>query len=208
MTITITLSIIAITAILSFLCFNNETLLKAFIFSPYSIKREKKYLKFLTHGFIHADYMHLLFNMITLFFFGPIVEQAFIYSSPKNGTILYIGFYLLAIIVAAIPSFFKHQNNQFYLSLGASGAVSAVLFASILLQPFMTINVYVIPVPALLFGPLYLFYSAYMAKRGKDNIGHDAHFVGAIFGMLALLLLIPGTFGRFVQQLLQMIQSL
>ena len=111
--------------------------------------------------------------------------------------------YLVAIIVSSIPAYLKHNSNSYYRSLGASGAVSAILFSSILISPLSSLIILPIPIPipAWLFGPLYLLYSWYMARRGGDNIGHDAHFMGAVFGLIATVILIPSTFSRFLEQL-------
>lgn len=199
----VTFGIIVITGIISFIAFSNQNLLQKMIFNPFQIKRNGEYIRFLTHGLIHANWGHLLFNMLTLYFFGGNVENYFAYHFGKpTGQIIYLLVYVVAIIVSSIPSYIKHKDNRYYNSLGASGAVSAVLFASILIAPLSSIMIIPIPlpIPAWLFGPLYLFYSAYMAKRGGDNIGHDAHFMGAIFGLVATVFLIPATFGNFIEQ--------
>ena len=142
--------------------------------------------------------------MITLYFFGPYAEQYFLqhFGNPA-GKFVYLGLYIVAIVVSAIPSYVKHNSNIYYRSLGASGAVSAILFAAILIDPLTSLIIIPIPIPipAWLFGPLYLLYSAYMSRKGGDNIGHDAHFMGAVFGLAATVILIPSTFARFLEQL-------
>ena len=200
----VTYGIIAITALISIMAFSNQQLLERMMFYPYGILRNKSYGRFISHGFIHANWGHLLFNMITLFFFGGSVEFYFMdHYGATTGRIIYLLLYTVAIVVSSIPAYVKHKQNSYYRSLGASGAVSAVLFASILIHPLSTLFIIPIPIPipAWLFGPLYLLYSYYMAKRGSDNIGHDAHFMGAVFGLAAIILLIPSTFSHFLEQI-------
>lgn len=199
-----TFFIIGLTVVISLLAFSNQRVLNSFIFYPHRILHKKTYQEFLTHGFIHNNYMHLIFNMMTLFFFGGVVERLFTQKfGESTGRIVFLLVYLSAVIIAAIPSFIKHKNNKYYRSLGASGATSAILFASILVNPLNTIMIMPIPIPipAWLFGPLYLGYSAYMAKQARDNIGHDAHFVGAIYGLVVTTILVPEIFGHFLEQI-------
>lgn len=156
--------------------------------------------RFITHGFIHADAMHLLFNMFTLYFFGRIIERFYI---SKFGSLGFVSFYVLAIIAAIIPTFLKHKNNPNYASLGASGAVSAVLFAFILFAPWQTIYLFaVVPIPAILFALAYTAYSIYADRRGAGNTNHSAHLYGAIFGVVATLAIEPQLIGHFITALL------
>lgn len=147
-----------------------------FLLTPYWIERRNEYYRFITSGFIHKDYQHLIFNMISFYFFGYIAEAWL-------GTALYVVFYLSAIVVSDIPTYFKNRHNSNYASLGASGAVSAVIFASIILHPVNTILIYFIPMPAIVFGILYLGYSYYMDKRKSGNVNHSAHLYGALYGL-------------------------
>ncbi|WP_018341976.1 rhomboid family intramembrane serine protease [Cytophaga aurantiaca] len=172
-----TVIIIIINCIVSYLALNNPQLMNRFLLTPYWIERKKEYYRFVTSGFIHANYPHLIFNMISLYFFGYIAEAWL-------GTGLYIVFYLSAIVVSDIPTYLKNKHNSNYASLGASGAVSAVIFASIILKPFSTLLIYFIPMPAIVFGILYLAYSYYMDKKSRDNVNHSAHLYGAIYGLV------------------------
>lgn len=199
MELSITLTIIIITAIISFTAFNNEKIINDLIFWPPMIKNRKQYYRFVTSGFIHADLAHLAFNMITLYFFGRAMELFFVEKVGKAGFLL---FYLVGIIVSEIPSYIKNQNNYSYRSLGASGAVTAVLFSFILLAPWETLYVFFLPLPAVVFAVLYLFYTAYMAKRGGDYINHSAHLWGAIYGIVFTLIMEPGVIQHFINQLL------
>lgn len=199
-----TFFIIGLTVVISLFAFSNQQVKNSFILYPFRIRHKKTYQEFLTHGFIHNDIMHLIFNMVTLYFFGDEAESLFTQKfGTSTGRIVFLFVYLSAIVIAAIPSFVKHKNNEYYRSLGASGATSAILFASILVNPLNTIMILPIPIPipAWLFGPLYLAYSAYMAKQAKDNIGHDAHFMGAIYGLVITTILVPESFGHFLEQI-------
>lgn len=195
-----TLAIIAITCVISFLGFKNEKLISDLILWPPAIKRDKQYYRLLTYGFIHADGQHLLFNMITLYFFGRLIEQ---FVTGYIGTLGFVAFYLSAIVVSILPTYMKNTNNPSYRSLGASGAVSAVLFAFVLLQPWATILIFFIPCPAIIYAVLYIAYSIYMDRRGSDNINHSAHLWGAAYGVLFMLAMEPRLIGAFLDRLMQ-----
>ena len=199
MNISMTLVIIAITVLVSWRAFDNERLLDRLILWPVVIARRKQYDRFVTHGFIHGDWMHLIFNMVTLFFFGRQIEQVF--GGGTIGALGFLFFYLLAIVVAALPAWFKHRQNLHYRSLGASGGTSAVLFAFILFSPWSKLVIFPIPVPipAILFAVLYVAYSIWMERRGRDNIAHGAHLAGAAYGVVFMLLTQPGLGGHFLQ---------
>ena len=199
MTINLTLILIAITCVISFIAFKNHGLLERLLLWPPAVTRRKQYDRLLTHGFVHADGAHLIFNMITLFFFGGLVERMF---TPYIGGIGYVLFYLSAIVVAILPTYLKHRNDANYRSLGASGAVSAVLFAFILVQPWSTIYVYVIPVPAIVYAVLYVGYTIWANRRGGDNINHSAHLWGAAYGVLFFVLLEPRVLPTFFARLM------
>ena len=154
--------------------------------------------RLVTYGFVHGDGQHLLFNMITLYFFGQLIEQAF---RPHLGAYGYVLFYLAALIVSILPSYLEHRNDPSYRSLGASGAVSAVMFAFILLQPWALIFVFFIPVPAIIYAALYVAYSVWAERRGRDNINHSAHLWGAGFGVLFSLAMDPRIASRFFARL-------
>jgi membrane associated rhomboid family serine protease len=154
----------------------------------------------LTYGFIHADGQHLLFNMITLFFFGRLIEQ---FMSAYIGALGYAAFYLSAILVSILPTYIRNVSNPAYRSLGASGAVSAVLFAFVLLQPWATIYIFFIPCPAILYAVFYIGYSIYMDRQQQDNINHSAHLWGAAYGWLFMLTMEPRLISVFLEQLAQ-----
>ena len=183
----ITVIIIAITCIVSILCFNGTLNGNKLIFNAYQVWHRKEWYRMLTSGMIHSGWGHLFFNMLTLYFFGRVVEQYFSAAfGGVLGTVLYVVLYVSALAISSLGDLVKYRNNWNYNALGASGAVSAVLFASILFAPKMGIYIYLIPipVPGYMFAPLYLLYCWYMAKRNMDNIGHTAHFWGAVYGIL------------------------
>jgi membrane associated rhomboid family serine protease len=196
----ITISIIVITCVLSFGAFNNPKIMADLIFHPPSIQEKNQWYRFITSGFLHANIGHLAFNMLTLYFFGRLWEIIYVGQLGVE-KYMYILFYILAIIVSDIPSFIKHKNDYNYRSLGASGAVSAVVFSAILLLPWETIYIFFIPIPAIIYAILFLGYSVYMDKRGGDNINHKAHFWGAIFGIAFTLVLKPEVGKYFIEAL-------
>lgn len=198
MTLTHTTVIIIITVIISFLAWQNQKLFNRLIFYPPAIKN-RQYDRFVTHGFIHADGMHLLFNMFTLYFFGRVIERFYV---GIFGSLGFVGFYALSIAFAMIPSYLNNKNNPRYLSLGASGGVSAVLFAFILFFPWEMIYIFgILPIPAIVFAILYTAYSVYADRRGMSNINHSAHLYGAAFGVVATLAIKPSLILHFLDAL-------
>src|SRR5690625_2188446 len=183
----VTIALIVITCATSVTCFSNQSLLEKLLLWPPAIERGQ-YYRLVTNAFVHADGMHLAFNMITLFFFGRVVEPFF---ERYIGVIGFALFYLAAAVVSSLPSAIKHRQDARYRSLGASGAVSAILFAFILMAPWATIYVFIIPVPALLFGVAFVAYGFYAGRHGNDYINHSAHLWGAGFGILFTLFMEP-----------------
>lgn len=199
----LTLIIIIITAFISITAFNNQELFNKLKFNAYAINKSKQWYRFLSYGVVHADWGHLIINMLVLWSFGDLVELYFNAYFGIKGKLFFLLLYILGIALSTTYSYEKHKKNAYYNAVGASGAVSAVLFASIILHPTGSIMLlfFPVPIPAPVFGLLYLIYSAYMARRGNDNIGHDAHFFGAIFGVLFILVLKPALFIHFFYQL-------
>lgn len=188
--ITITLVILLLTCVISFTAFSNDKITEDLIFYPPAITNRNQWYRFVTCGFIHADFMHLAFNMYTFYLFGDMVEKAFLLIFPETGRALYIILYIASLVVCLLPTYLQHKNNYHYRSLGASGAVSAVIFVGIFLNPTMGMGIFPIPfsIPAFIFGPLYLFISAYLAKKGHGNINHSAHIWGAMFGIIFFII--------------------
>lgn len=180
--------IIFITAIVSIAAFSSTTIKEQLLFKPALIQKRNQWYRFFTSGLIHADWEHLLFNMLTLYLFGEGLEAQFNSDNlfGENGAILYPTLYISAFPFSMITSYWKHKQNTRYASLGASGAVSAILFAAILLNPTIKIGFFILPpvIPGFIFGPAYLLLSSFLSKRGKDNINHAAHIAGAIYGVI------------------------
>jgi membrane associated rhomboid family serine protease len=183
----ITIAIILFTSLFSLLGFYSAAIREQFIFRPTQVEKKGQWFRFITSGFLHADWEHLLFNMLTLFLFGDLVEKQF-YSShffSTQGGIYFGLLYGLALPIALLPTYVNQRKNNRYASLGASGAVSAIIFAAILLDPTIKVGLFLIPpiIPGFIFGPLYLLISAKLGSRGRDHINHAAHITGALFGL-------------------------
>ena len=198
MSLSITLIIIIVTSIISFTGFSNSRVIDKLIFYPPAISNQKEWYRFFTCGFIHKDIPHLIFNMYALYLFGlgqadhlvPGVEPIFSSIFYAKGKLLYLLMYVLALPVCLLPTFSKNKDNYYYKSLGASGAVSAVVFAYIMLNPMQGVGLIFIPVfiPGFLFGALYLLISYLLDKRGGGSINHSAHIWGALFGIAFVII--------------------
>lgn len=172
--------------------------------NPYRIQRQNQYYRFITSGLIHKDHIHLLFNMFSLYFFGVAIESIFKIAFGEFGWVYYVALYLMAVVVSDLPTYFKNRNNIYYNSLGASGGVSAVIFAFVLFRPLDSICLYVfICLPGFIMGLLFVVFSYYQGKKSADNINHDAHLYGAMFGLLFCAVLYPRSISLFVEQLMQ-----
>ena len=185
-----TLIIVIVTVIVSLFAFSSHKLREDLIFYPVAITQENQYYRFVTYGFIHADFMHLIFNMYAFYLFGGACENSFVAIFGKYGQTFYVLMYLLALIVCVIPDFLQYRGNPNYRSLGASGAVSAVVFAYILFRPLQGIGLMFIPVfiPGFIFGILFLVVSYFLGKKGGTSVNHAAHIWGALFGIIFLII--------------------
>ncbi len=199
----VTIGLIALTAIISIVGFNRSVIFRRCQFNAYDVKHSGQWYRFFTYGFFHAGWVHLVVNMIVLWSFGTLVEKGFVYYFRTQYVLYYLLLYFGALLLSILPAYGKHRNDVFYNAIGASGAVSAVVFASLLLEPDQEIFLFFIPIgiPGILFGLGYLAYEFFMSKRGKDHIGHDAHFWGAIFGILFTIASKPQIFISFLKQL-------
>lgn len=198
----ITYIFIGITVLISWYGFNQTNVIRQFIMNPYLIHTRGQYYRFITSGFIHRDFIHLLWNMISLYFFGSVVEQVFkIIFGDIKGSVYFIVLYLLGIIVSDVPTYFKHKNNPGYNALGASGGVASVIFVSIVLLPLNAICIYFLCLPGFILGTLYLIYSYYHGRKSTDNINHDAHLYGALFGLIYCIVLHPAALKNFFLQI-------
>ena len=200
----VTIVFILITVAVSLLCFYDRLNINSLMFNAWQVYHGKQWYRMLSYGLVHSGWGHLFFNMLTLYFFGTVVEQYFQAAfGDTAGIILYVVLYVSAIAVSTIGDLVKYKDDCGYNALGASGAVSAVLFASILFEPKMGIYIYLIPVPVpgYIFAPLYLLYCWWAAKKNTDNIGHTAHFWGAVYGLAFPLLFRPDIFMHFLSRL-------
>ena len=192
------LIIIIVTCLISWYGLSHPRFVDDWILNPSVADRKKQYYRYISYGFVHADMPHLIFNMITLFFFGRVMEGFF---APHFGGFGYFVFYFGALVCSILPTAVAQKNNPRYSTLGASGGVSAVLFSFILLQPWSLIYIYFIPVPAILYGVGYFAYTFYMDKKGGDNVNHSAHLWGSVYGVLVTVLLEPTAVAGFFSRL-------
>jgi len=195
-----TLIIVVIISLVSLAGFNNEDLRSKLLLWPKRMDGPGEYYRFLTCGFVHSDYMHLIFNMLALYSFGEAVEMYF--GMLQLPVYLFPVLFLSGIVASSIPSYMRHKNNAYYRSLGASGGVSAVVFAAIYFAPWNKIILFVFPIPGIILAITYVIYSAYMDKKGNDNIGHDAHLWGAVYGFLFTLVFEPSHGKLFIDALM------
>jgi membrane associated rhomboid family serine protease len=187
----ISIVILILTCIVSFVAFSNPDIMLKLRFNAYQIKNQNQGYRFFSYGLVHADTLHLFVNMYVLYSFGQWVEFFFDQYFQEKASLYFILLYVGALFASVIPSFEKHKNHAYYNAVGASGAISAIVFSSILFDPLAPMGLLFIPIhfPAIVFGIAYLIYSYYMAQKANDNIGHDAHFFGALFGVMFTIVL-------------------
>ena len=199
MPISTTLAIIVVTSLVSFIAFSNRALRERLILWPPAIDRDNDWYRLVSYGAVHADGMHLLFNMITLYFFGTATER---FYQAQLGDWGFLLFYLLGLVVSILPTYLRHRHDASYRSLGASGAVSGVLFAFILMQPWATIYIFFVPVPAIVFAVAYLAYTIWSDRQRKDHINHSAHLWGAVYGVAFTIAIEPAIANVFLTRLM------
>ncbi len=199
----ITIIIIAATVLVSIIAMDNPSLKSKLMFNAYMINQRKEWYRFFSNGLIHADWMHLAFNMFSLYMFGGTVERLYSGVFGDKGILFYVLLYVGGLVMSSLYSYEKHKNDMYYNALGASGAVSAVIFAFIILAPTQKLMLMFlpIPIPAYLFGLIFLGVEYYLGKRGQGNIGHDAHFWGAVYGVLFTIILKPALIQSFIDQI-------
>ncbi len=199
----LTLIIVVITSLFSIIAFNQHSLIYKYQFNPYQILKRKQYSRLILHAFLHANWTHLIVNMLVLYSFGTALERYFQQFFGNSWIPYYLILYFGAILVSPLYALYKHRNDYNYSAIGASGAVSAVVFAAIFFDPWNKIYFFMlIPMPGIVFALLYLLYSWQMSRRATDNIAHDTHFFGAIFGFLLPIVLNPDLFTFFINKLL------
>jgi len=200
----VTLILVIITCLISFLCFNNQKMFDQLKHYPIAEQRNGQYYRWLTSGFVHGDFMHVFINMFVLHEFGRTVEQYLVFHfGLTGGSILFLVTYLLIIVMGDIPTYYKNKENAYFASVGASGGVSGIIFIYILLNPWNMLGLFaIIPVPAIIFGVLYLWYSTWASKNQNGNIDHEAHFYGAIAGLLIAIVSRPAILNEFLVNLI------
>ncbi len=197
-----TIIIIIITCAFSIVAFSQHGLIYKYQFNPYQIIHRRQYPRLILHAFLHANWTHLIVNMLVLFSFGSALEMHFKESFGSSWIPFYLILYIGAILVSPLYAMYKHRKDYLYNAVGASGAVSAVVFAAIFFDPWNKIYFFaMIPMPGIIFAILYLVYSWLMSSRSKDNIAHDTHFFGAVYGFLLPIILDPDLFSFFIKQL-------
>jgi membrane associated rhomboid family serine protease len=198
----VTLILIGVTVAASIYAWNNPEIQQKWMFNPFAVHNARQYYRFLSSGFIHTNSMHLLFNMIALFFFGGVIERIYENTFGGIGILLYLITYLAGIVVSNIKTYIKYKDSSYYNSLGASGGVASILFASILYRPTASICLYfAICIPAFILGAIYLIYSYYSGRRMSDNVNHDAHLFGSLFGIIFTILLRPAVLIEFIERI-------
>jgi membrane associated rhomboid family serine protease len=197
--VTATLAIVLVTSAISVIGFASPALINALILWPPIVRQKNEYYRLATYGLVHGNFVHLLFNMIALYSFGYAIEELY---DRDLGNLGFVFFYVVGLIVSILPTYLRNRDNADYRSLGASGAVSAVLFASVLLQPWSPILLYfAIKLPAIVFAVLYVAYSIYADRHAKDNINHSAHLWGAAYGVVFTLVMEPRLLPHFLSAL-------
>ena len=203
----ITLIITLLTVFVSWQAFQNRSLFNKLLHHPFTESREGQYYRWISSGFIHNDWLHLGINMLVFYQFGGIVESIYrTHFGDLVGTIYFLILYLGSIVMGDLPSYYKHRNDSWYSAVGASGGVAGILFAYILFSPFSTMLIYgIIPIYSVIAGILYIGYEQWASRRAKDNIGHDAHIWGAIFGLVFTAIIVPRVLPFFWEQVIEKI---
>lgn len=186
----------------SLVAWRNPRWWRRMAFSPYAVAHHRQWDRWLTSIFVHADMWHLIVNVLVFYMFGREVEGFLREVKGAAGPWFFLGLFLAGGILSEVGTYRKHRNDPAYLSVGASGAVAAVLFASILLAPWATLLIWgILPVPAVVLGVGYLVFSAYMARKPDQHVNHSAHFWGSVVGVVYMLLIYPPLARSFIQQL-------
>jgi membrane associated rhomboid family serine protease len=203
----ITTIIIGITVLVSAVSIFNKEYFHKLEYTPFKVKHDNQWYRLFSHALVHADWFHLMVNMYVLYHFGKLTEYFYETVQEGDGTLFYLILYVGGVMFAALPAYKKHQDNYNYNAIGASGAVSAVLFAAIMFIPLEPLRIMFVPIdiPAFIFGVLYIGYETYMNKRGGDYVAHDAHLWGAMFGVVFPIIMKPQVGLTFIEQVLSFV---
>ena len=189
-------------SLITYLAWQKPQIHRLLMLNPNEVVAKKQYFRMLTSGFVHNGSMHLFLNLFTLYFFGGAIEEIFQVYFGALGLYLYVLLFCSAVVVANIHTTIKHRNNPLYNSLGASGGVSALVMSFILFDPQQELCLYaIICLPGYILGGVFILYSIIMGRRGRDNINHDAHLYGALYGVLFIILLKPDVISSFIDGL-------
>ncbi len=205
MGISVTIILVIITCLISYQCFNNQQLFYRLSHWPIREHRNKEYYRLVTSGFVHGGWVHLLINMFVFWNFGEIIERHFqAFFGEVTGLVIYVLVYIAIIVLASASTFIKKKDDENYMAVGASGGVAGIVFIFILIYPWESLLLYgIISIPAIIGGVLYLWYSSYASKNVKDRIDHDAHFYGALVGVVLMILLKPSVLTDFLHKLVE-----
>lgn len=197
----VTFIILLATGIVSWRAFEQSSLFEKLLHSPYRVKHQKQYYRLFSHMLVHADFIHLALNMFVFYSFGRVMEAIFTINwGPMKGRLLFIALYVLGGVAATLPSMRKHGDNYGYNSVGASGAVSALLMSYMILFPLNEIAFFFIPMPAFIGVFVFFLLEHFMKRNVRSNIAHDAHIWGALFGIVFIALVVPNSLPRFFAQ--------
>jgi len=201
----ITIALLIITGLISYQGFNNRQVIDRLKHYPIAEHQQKEYYRLLSSGFVHGNMTHLIVNAIVLYSFGTQIEQQFVVLfGPLKGLLVFLIMYLSAIVVADLPTYFRHKNDPSYAAVGASGATSAIALIYCLFYPWSWLGLFfIIPIPAIIFAILYLVYSSWADKNRSDGIGHSAHLYGAIYGIVFMLVIKFSVVSVFFNRLMQ-----
>ena len=200
--LTLTNAIVLITVLTSFGAWQNAELFDKFKLNSYAVYHKKEFWRLITCTLIHADYIHLAFNMFSFYSIGNKVEEVFVDIFPDLGKLYYLGLYVLGAVFSCFSDIYKYKNNPGYNSIGASGAVSAVIFSFVVIAPMDEINIFFIPMKAVIYGAFFLAIEYYLSKKSMGNVNHGAHFEGALFGIIYTILCKPDLISHFFSQIM------
>jgi membrane associated rhomboid family serine protease len=204
MELNLTLLIIVATGFISYRAFESPSMLSKWMLIPFDVKYNQEYYRLISHGFIHRDLIHLVFNLYVLYSFGSALEMVLCHlKGTPVGLLLYVLIYFGGVVAATLPAMVKHHSNAMYRSLGASGGVSSALMAVMMLFPNITINFFFfIPIKAVFAVPLFFVIEYLLQRQSQTRIAHDAHISGAVFGLVCIICIEPGVIPQFIDVLM------